>query len=121
MLGALLVPQVIESWAEIFLERFQLCAEHRGQCLLWIHGATPFGPASGSRCLMEARRKDELTDELINELVMDNWPVGEKIANKDIKLELLLVRNPGGLSWSLMSMISSTGWFGRRRTPWFVR
>ena len=44
---------------------------------------------------MEARRKDELTDELINELVMDNWPVGEKIANKDIKLRTFISQESG--------------------------
>ena len=36
--------------------------------------------------LMDARQSGELTDSLIDELVMDNWPKGEKIANKDIKL-----------------------------------
>jgi hypothetical protein len=39
------------------------------------------------------RRK--LTDSLIDELVMDNWPKGEKIANKDIKLRTFISQESG--------------------------
>ena len=47
------------------------------------------------------RKKDELTDELINELVMDNWRSGVlKIANKDIKLRTFISQESGGPSWS---------------------
>ena len=36
-----------------------------------------------------------LTDELIDDLVMDNWPKGEKIANKDIKLRTFISQESG--------------------------
>ena len=45
--------------------------------------------------LIDAKNKGELTDELINELVMDNWPKGEKIANKDIKLRTFISQESG--------------------------
>ena len=45
--------------------------------------------------LIEAKNKGELTDDLINELVMDNWPKGEKIANKDIKLRTFISQESG--------------------------
>ena len=35
-------------------------------------------------------KKSELTDELIESLIMDNWPRGEKIAHKDIKLRTFI-------------------------------
>ena len=37
----------------------------------------------------------ELTDKLIDDLVMDNWPKGEKIANKDIKLRTFISQESG--------------------------
>ena len=36
-----------------------------------------------------------MTDELIDDLVMDNWPKGEKIANKDIKLRTFISQESG--------------------------
>ena len=45
--------------------------------------------------LMDARQSGELTDALIDELVMDNWPKGEKIANKDIKLRTFISQESG--------------------------
>lgn len=44
---------------------------------------------------MDARKEGDLTDDLINELVMDNWPKGEKIANKDIKLRTFISQEAG--------------------------
>lgn len=35
-------------------------------------------------------QKGELTDELLDSLIMDNWPRGEKIAHKDIKLRTFI-------------------------------
>ena len=45
--------------------------------------------------LIDAKNEGSLTDELINELVMDNWPKGEKIANKDIKLRTFISQESG--------------------------
>ena len=45
--------------------------------------------------LIDARKVGELTDDLIDELVMDNWPKGEKIANKDIKLRTFISQESG--------------------------
>ena len=40
--------------------------------------------------LLDAHKSGELNDDLIDDLVMDNWPKGEKIANKDIKLRTFI-------------------------------
>ncbi|MFP6900675.1 MAG: amidophosphoribosyltransferase, partial [Opitutales bacterium] len=45
--------------------------------------------------LTAAVETDELSPELIDELVMDNWPRGEKIANKDIKLRTFISQESG--------------------------
>ena len=45
--------------------------------------------------LLDAHKSGELTDELIDDLVMDNWPKGEKIANKDIKLRTFISQESG--------------------------
>ena len=44
--------------------------------------------------LLDANKAGELTDDLID-LVMDNWPKGEKIANKDIKLRTFISQESG--------------------------
>ena len=44
---------------------------------------------------MDAQKSGDLTDSLIDELVMDNWPKGEKIANKDIKLRTFISQESG--------------------------
>ena len=45
--------------------------------------------------LLDANKEGTLTDELIDDLVMDNWPKGEKIANKDIKLRTFITQETG--------------------------
>ena len=45
--------------------------------------------------LLDANKAGALTDELIDDLVMDNWPKGEKIANKDIKLRTFITQESG--------------------------
>ena len=45
--------------------------------------------------LIDATKAGELTDSVIDELVMDNWPKGEKIANKDIKLRTFISQESG--------------------------
>ena len=42
-----------------------------------------------------AAEAGKVTEELIDELVMDNWPRGEKIANKDIKLRTFISQEAG--------------------------
>ena len=45
--------------------------------------------------LLDANKSGKLTDSLIDDLVMDNWPKGEKIANKDIKLRTFISQESG--------------------------
>ncbi|PTY05611.1 amidophosphoribosyltransferase [Opitutaceae bacterium EW11] len=42
------------------------------------------------RAVSEAARKGALTDELLDELIIRNWPRGEKVVSKDIKLRTFI-------------------------------
>ncbi len=96
-LGALLVPQVIESVGGDFSKSVFSYVPNTAESAYYgfMEQLRLVRRAEVKRRLMEARTKDELTDELINELVMDNWPVGEKIANKDIKLRTFISQESG--------------------------
>ncbi|MEG3605027.1 MAG: amidophosphoribosyltransferase [Verrucomicrobiota bacterium] len=96
-LGALLVPQVIESVGGDFSKSVFSYVPNTAESAYYgfMEQLRLVRRAEVKRRLMEARKKDELTDELINELVMDNWPVGEKIANKDIKLRTFISQESG--------------------------
>jgi amidophosphoribosyltransferase len=45
--------------------------------------------------LLSAKEDDTLDAELIDELIMSNWPRGEKIAHKDIKLRTFISQEEG--------------------------
>ena len=45
--------------------------------------------------LLEAQQKNTLDANLIDELIMGNWPRGEKIAHKDIKLRTFIAQEEG--------------------------
>ena len=45
--------------------------------------------------ILEASKKCELTEELLDGLVMRNWPRGEKIAHKDIKMRTFISQEKG--------------------------
>lgn len=45
--------------------------------------------------IKEAVEKGELTDKLLNDLIMKNWPRGERIANKDVKLRTFIAKESG--------------------------
>ena len=58
--------------------------------------------------LLEANEAGTLDKELIDELIMGNWPRGEKIAHKDIKLRTLFRKKKDVLNSSRTSTISPT-------------
>lgn len=45
--------------------------------------------------IAEAQANGNLNDELLDELIMRNWPRGEKIANKDIKMRTFIAQEKG--------------------------
>ncbi len=45
--------------------------------------------------LLEAMREDRLDEATLDHLIMDNWPRGEKIAHKDIKMRTFIAQEKG--------------------------
>ena len=96
-LGALLVPQVLEVVGKDFSNSVFSYVPNTAESAYYgfMEQLRLVRRAEVQQQLIDAKNKGELTDELINELVMDNWPKGEKIANKDIKLRTFISRESG--------------------------
>ena len=45
--------------------------------------------------ILEAQKKGPLTEDILDELIMANWPRSEKIAHKDIKLRTFIAQEKG--------------------------
>ena len=97
MLGALLVPDVLKSVGNDFSNSVFSYVPNTAESAYYgfMEQLRLVRRAEVQQQLIEAKNKGELTDELINELVMDNWPKGEKIANKDIKLRTFISQESG--------------------------
>ena len=96
-LGALLVPQVMESVGDDFSKSVFSYVPNTAESAYYgfMEQLRLVRRAEVKQRLMDARQSGELTDSLIDELVMDNWPKGEKIANKDIKLRTFISQESG--------------------------
>ena len=97
MLGALLVPDVLKSVGNDFSTSVFSYVPNTAESAYYgfMEQLRLVRRAEVQQQLIEAKNKGKLTDELINELVMDNWPKGEKIANKDIKLRTFISQESG--------------------------
>ena len=97
MLGSLLVPSVLKSVGNDFSRSVFSYVPNTAESAYYgfMEQLRLVRRAEVQQQLIDAKNKGELTDELINELVMDNWPKGEKIANKDIKLRTFISQESG--------------------------
>jgi amidophosphoribosyltransferase len=96
-LGALLVPQVVESVGNDFSKSVFSYVPNTAESAYYgfMEQLRLVRRAEVKQQLIDARQSGELTDSLIDFLVMDNWPKGEKIANKDIKLRTFISQESG--------------------------
>ena len=67
--------------------------------------------------LLQANADGTLDEQLIDQLIMGNWPRGEKIAHKDIKLRTFISRKRAAPSSFRTSTTSPTEWCNPR-TAW---
>ncbi len=97
MLGSLLVPAVLKSVGNDFSKSVFSYVPNTAESAYYgfMEQLRLVRRAEVQQQLIDAKNKGELTDDLINELVMDNWPKGEKIANKDIKLRTFISQESG--------------------------
>ena len=96
-LGALLVPQVLEVVGKDFSKSVFSYVPNTAESAYYgfMEQLRLVRRAEVKQKLLDANKAGELTDNLIDELVMDNWPKGEKIANKDIKLRTFISQESG--------------------------
>ena len=96
-LGSLLVPQVMESVGNDFSKSVFSYVPNTAESAYYgfMEQLRLVRRAEVKQRLIDARQSGELTDSLIDDLVMDNWPKGEKIANKDIKLRTFISQESG--------------------------
>ena len=97
MLGALLIPQVLEVVGSDFSKSVFSYVPNTAESAYYgfMEQLRLVRRAEVKQRLLDARKSGELTDQLIDDLVMDNWPKGEKIANKDIKLRTFISQESG--------------------------
>jgi amidophosphoribosyltransferase len=96
-LGALLVPQVLEVVGKDFSKSVFSYVPNTAESAYYgfMEQLRLVRRAEVKQKLLDANKAGTLTDELIDDLVMDNWPKGEKIANKDIKLRTFITQESG--------------------------
>lgn len=91
-LGAALVPQIVQAIGNdlehAIFSFIPNTAEVAYQGLM--SGLRLHRRAEVKHAIMEAAASGTLTEELIDDLILRNWPRGEKIAHKDIKLRTFI-------------------------------
>ena len=96
-LGALLVPQVLEVVGKDFSKSVFSYVPNTAESAYYgfMEQLRLVRRAEVKQKLLDGNKAGELTDELIDVLFMYNWPKGEKIANKDIKLRTFISQESG--------------------------
>lgn len=60
-----------------------------------LHGMREVRRKQVKQSILEAAKQDRLDDDLLEELIMGNWPRSEKVAHKDIKLRTFISQEKG--------------------------
>lgn len=96
-MGAALVPQVVESIGGAFEKTIFSFIPNTAE--IAYHGLMEglrFHRRQQVRdAILNASANGELTPEMVDNLIMRNWPQGEKIAHKDIKLRTFISQEKG--------------------------
>jgi len=96
-LGALLVPSVIEAVGPDFSKSVFSYVPNTAESAYYgfMEQLRLVRRAEVKQRLIDSHKAGELNEKVIDDLVMDNWPRGEKIANKDIKLRTFISQESG--------------------------
>ena len=109
-LGALLVPQVVDSVGSDFSKSVFSYVPNTAESAYYgfMEQLRLVRRAEVKQQLIDARQSGELTDSLIDDLVMDNWPRGRRLQIRTSSYVLLSAKNPDGLNLSHMFTILPT-------------
>jgi len=96
-MGAALVPQVVESIQHKFEKTVFSFIPNTAETAYHglMDGLRLFRRQQVRSAILEAVEKGDLTPELVDDLILRNWPRGEKVAHKDIKMRTFISQEKG--------------------------
>jgi amidophosphoribosyltransferase len=96
-LGAALVPQVVESMGGKFEKTVFSFIPNTAETAYYglMDGLRLHRRQQVRDAILKASAEGCLTPELVDELVLRNWPQGEKVAHKDIKMRTFISQEKG--------------------------
>jgi amidophosphoribosyltransferase len=96
-MGAALVPQVVESINGAFEKTIFSFIPNTAETAYHglMDGLRLFRRQQVRSSILKAVQEGNLTTELVDDLILRNWPQGEKIAHKDIKMRTFISQEKG--------------------------
>jgi len=96
-MGAALVDQVVKSMNDDFAKAVFSFIPNTAETAYYglMDGLRLYRRQQVRSQILEASQAGELTAERLDDLIMGNWPVGEKIAHKDIKMRTFISQEKG--------------------------
>ncbi|MEM9081674.1 MAG: amidophosphoribosyltransferase, partial [Verrucomicrobiota bacterium] len=96
-MGAALVPQVVEAIGGCFEKAVFSFVPNTAETAYYglMDGLREFRRQQVKSTLAEAAKRGAITDQLLDEVILRNWPRGEKVAHKDIKMRTFISQEKG--------------------------
>ncbi len=96
-MGAALVPQVVKAIDHAFDKTVFSYIPNTAEIgyLGLMDGLREYRREMVRDAILEASKKGEVSEDMLDDLIMRNWPTGEKIAHKDIKMRTFISQEKG--------------------------
>ena len=96
-LGSALLPQVVKAIDNDFGNSVFSFVPNTAETAYYglLDGLREHRRAEVKQAILDAQKSGTLNAELLDSLILDNWPRGEKIAHKDIKLRTFISQEKG--------------------------
>ncbi len=96
-LGAALVGQIVSAIGDDFGRSVFSFIPNTAEVAYHglMDGLRTYRRSQVKSAILDAQQKGVLDDKLLDELIMNNWPRGEKVAHKDIKLRTFISQEKG--------------------------
>ena len=97
LLGKALVPQILDAIDHDLEKTIFTFVPNTAETAYYgmMAGLREYRRGEVKRQILEATAKGELSDEKLDDLILKNWPRGEKIAHKDIKMRTFISQEKG--------------------------
>jgi len=96
-MGAALVPQVVQSIDGAFEKTVFSFIPNTAETAYHglMDGLRMYRRQQVRAAILKASEEGNLTPDLVDDLILRNWPVGEKVAHKDIKMRTFITQEKG--------------------------